>query len=106
MIVTNPGLLRWVGEETPGEWVLYYLGVTELLENRIGSVSRSLMPMHRSRWQDPLEPPRRGGQGSRHDRQVRGAAAAAARAPSGARRSAELSSAIQTKTPLSRAAFF
>ena len=46
MIVTNPDLLCWVGEETPGEWVVYYLGVTELLENRIGSVSRSLTPLH------------------------------------------------------------
>ena len=36
--------LGWIG--TPGEWVVCKLEVTELLENRIGSESRSLMPLH------------------------------------------------------------
>ena len=46
MIVINPGLPCWVGEETPGEWVVYYPGVIEQLGNRIGSVSRSWKPLH------------------------------------------------------------
>ena len=46
MVMTNLALLHCVGEETPGEWVVYLPVRTELLENRIGSVSRSLKPLH------------------------------------------------------------